>query len=52
MDGFTYVNIFATKGLEYIFVFVYLVIFIFFIRAVTGTCRKGSGGKGGQGHAR
>ena len=34
MDGFTYVDVFATKGIEYLLVIVYLIAFLFFIRAL------------------
>lgn len=34
MSGFTYEDIFATKGMEYILVLAFLVIFVFFIRAL------------------
>lgn len=30
MEGFTYVDIFATKGMEYIFVIFFLMLFVFF----------------------
>lgn len=36
MDRFSYVDIFATKGLEYLLVIGYLVAFVFFIRALFG----------------
>ena len=32
MESFTYVNIFETKGLEYILLLCFLVIFIFLVR--------------------
>ena len=34
MDGFSYVDIFATKGVEYLLVLVYLLLVIVFLRAV------------------
>ena len=34
MDGFSYVNIFATKGVEYLLVLGYLALFVFFFRAL------------------
>jgi len=43
MDGFTYHDIFATKGVEYLLVIVYFVAFVFFTRAL-GSTRK-TGGK-------
>lgn len=46
MNTNSYVDIFDTKGLEYILVLVFLVAFIFFMRALTRekTTRKGSEG--------
>ena len=35
MDGFTYVDIFATKGAEYLLVIAYLGLLIVFLRALT-----------------
>jgi hypothetical protein len=35
MSGFSYVDIFDTKGIEYLLVLVFLVIFVFFMRALT-----------------
>ena len=40
MSGFTYEDIFATKGMEYILVLVFLVVFVFFIRALVSSRRK------------
>jgi len=37
MDGYSYVDIFATKGIEYLLVLVYLLLFVFFIRALCVT---------------
>jgi len=34
MDGFTYVDVFATKGIEYLLVIAYLIAFLFFVRAL------------------
>jgi len=34
MDGFSYTDMFATKGVEYILVIVFLVIFVFYMRAL------------------
>ena len=34
MDGFSFFDVFATKGIEYLVVIAYLVIFVFFIRAL------------------
>jgi len=41
MDGFSYVDIFATKGIEYLLVIVYFVAFVFFTRALGSTRRTG-----------
>ena len=35
MDGFSFVDIFATKGIEYLVVIVNLVRVVFFARALT-----------------
>jgi len=32
METYTYVNIFATKGLEYLLLICFLVLFIFLVR--------------------
>jgi len=40
METYTYVNIFETKGLEYLLLVCFLVMFIFFIRYVTGPSKK------------
>lgn len=32
MESYTYVNIFETKGLEYILLICFLLLFIFFVR--------------------
>ena len=43
MENFTYVNIFETKGLEYLFVIGFLVLFIMFIRfALYGASNQSS----------
>jgi len=36
MDGFHYVNIFATKGIEYLFIIGFLILFIFYMRSLLG----------------
>ena len=33
MDGFSFVDIFATKGIEYLIVIAFLILFVFFARA-------------------
>ena len=44
MDGFSYVDIFATKGIEYLLVIIYLLILVPFIRALfSGTPRGDKG---------
>ena len=39
MDSFTYVNIFETKGLEYLLLICFLVLFIFFVRYLNAADR-------------
>jgi len=34
MNENTYIDIFATKGIEYLIVIVYLALFVFFVRAL------------------
>jgi len=48
MEYYTYVNIFATKGLEYLLLLAFLALFIFFLRYLSGSAEKGSAppGKG------
>ncbi len=41
MDGFHYVDIFSTKGVEYLLVIVYLILFVGFIRALFADARTG-----------
>ena len=36
METYTYVNIFETKGLEYLLLLCFLVLFIFLIRYLSG----------------
>ena len=36
MESYTYVNIFETKGLEYLLLVCFLVMFVFLIRYLTG----------------
>lgn len=43
MDGFSYTNMFATKGIEYILVLVFLVIFVFYMRALYADRSRDSG---------
>ena len=37
METYTYVNIFETKGLEYLLLICFLVLFIFLVRYLKGT---------------
>ncbi len=41
MEGFHYVDIFATKGLEYIVVLLYFVLFVFFSKSLGNTKKNG-----------
>ena len=40
MDSITYVNIFATKGLEYLLLLCFWVLFIYLIRYLSPTAKK------------
>ena len=40
MESYTYVNIFATKGLEYLLLACFLIMFVLLIRYLTGTEKK------------
>ena len=40
METYTYVNIFETKGLEYLLLVCFLIMFVFLIRYVTGQEKK------------
>jgi len=40
METYRYVNIFETKGLEYMLLAAFLVLFIFLIRYLAGPTRK------------
>ena len=40
MESYTYVNIFATKGLEYLLLLCFLVMFVLLIRYLTGPEQK------------
>lgn len=42
MEYYTYVNIFATKGLEYLLLLSFLALFIFFLRYLSGPPKKSS----------
>lgn len=41
MDSFTYVNIFETKGLEYLILLCFWVLFIYLIRYLSPRVKKG-----------
>ena len=40
MDSFTYVNIFETKGLEYLLLLFFWVLFIYLIRYLSPPAKK------------
>lgn len=40
MESYSYVNIFETKGLEYLLLLCFLVMFVFLIRYLAGTSKK------------
>jgi hypothetical protein len=40
MEFYTYVNIFETKGLEYLLLLSFLALFIFLVRYLSGPKRK------------
>jgi hypothetical protein len=40
MDSFTYVNIFETKGLEYLLLLCFWVLFIYLIRYLSSPVKK------------
>jgi hypothetical protein len=40
MDSFTYVNIFETKGLEYLLLLSFWVLFFYFIRYLSPSVKK------------
>lgn len=40
MESFTYVNIFETKGLEYLLLISFLILFVFFIRYMNASERR------------
>jgi hypothetical protein len=43
MEEYSYVDIFATKGLEYMIVVAYFILFVYFTRALNSN--KKNGGK-------
>ncbi len=46
MEYYHYVNIFETKGLEYILVICFLVTFVLFVRRLEAPPRRGGSGPG------
>ncbi len=40
METYTYVNIFETKGLEYLLLMAFLVLFVFLVRYLRGPERR------------
>jgi hypothetical protein len=40
METYTYVNIFETKGLEYLLLMCFLVLFIFLVRYLRGPSKE------------
>lgn len=40
MDSFTYVNIFETKGLEYLILLCFWVLFVYLIRYLSPSVKK------------
>jgi hypothetical protein len=40
METYTYVNIFETKGLEYLLLMAFLVLFVYFVRYLQPPDRK------------
>ncbi|UCG52695.1 MAG: hypothetical protein JSW58_03870 [Candidatus Latescibacterota bacterium] len=45
MEFYSYLNIFETKGLEYLIVIGFLVLFVFFIRYISSSDGKLKSGK-------
>ena len=43
MEFYTYVNIFETKGLEYLLLMSFFALFIFLLRYLSGPGKKNSG---------
>jgi len=40
MDSFTYVNIFETKGLEYVLLLCFWVLFVYLVRYLSSSAKK------------
>ena len=47
MEYFHYVNIFETKGLEYILVVIFMITFVFFVRNPDAPLKKNGGARAG-----
>ena len=47
MEFYTYVNIFETKGLEYLLLLSFLVLFIFLLKYLSGAGKKNSAPRDG-----
>lgn len=52
MDGFSFVDIFATKGLEYLLVIGFLVLFVVFMRSLLTDTRKNREAQEGKEHGK
>jgi len=50
MDEFSYNNIFATKGIEYLIVIVYFITFVFFTKALNSSSKRNRKGNEGKDH--
>ncbi len=51
MEFYTYVNIFETKGLEYLLLLSFFALFIFLVKYLSGAGKKGvAAGKQGPAH--
>lgn len=46
MEFYTYVNIFETKGLEYLLLMSFFALFIFLVRYLSGPGKKNGGDQG------
>ena len=47
MESYTYVNIFETKGLEYLLLICFLILLIFFVRYLSNSKTKAKKGRKG-----
>lgn len=43
MEFYTYVNIYETKGLEYLLLLAFLALFLFLLKYLSGPKKKGAG---------